>query len=384
MCMIIASMTEKYRRSERDELFQKAERELQYAAQIYRIGERFEGLEPELSKITMLDVTQIPGCHYGAKNVFVPMIRELEDRRIASIDSRIVVSPDTAILVEPSTGNGWVAFSDAAEMLGYEHMVVMPDGLPDARYNHPLGREVEMIRTPKEEYVEGLPRKLNELMNQNRQRIREGKKIFVTPNHAAGRAHITAEKMSDLGRRLLENIGDSRDPITLIVSMGNGASVCGVGGYVKKNIHESKLVVTESFAYGGGYDWYAKRNGLSSYRELFGIDLGDSRLMAKFSAYGTNAPIGMEMPLQTRAIEGDLIDEYVLFTDNEVLQAFKDLKSNDDHLKNALELSNYSLLPQALAETYGNSTLANIAESKRFGNKGERVVALAYDSRKNY
>ena len=92
----------------------------------------------------------------------------------------------------------------------------------------------------------------------------------------------------------------------------------------------------------------------------------------------------MEMPLQTRAIEGDLIDEYVLFTDNEVLQAFKDLKSNDDHLKNALELSNYSLLPQALAETYGNSTLANIAEAKRFGNKGERVVALAYDSRKNY
>src|SRR3989344_4645998 len=173
--------------AEREKLFRIAEEKLHFPVQVYRLGDRFEGLSPEVAGVTMLDVTKIPGCHYGAKNIFVPIIRHLESTRKLDGKSRIVVSPEKTILVEPSTGNGWVAFSDASEMLGYEHMVVMPDGLPDARYNHPLGREVEMIRTPKEEYVEGLPRKLNELMNQNRQRIREGKKIFVTPNQAAGK-----------------------------------------------------------------------------------------------------------------------------------------------------------------------------------------------------
>jgi len=109
-------MTEQYKPSpEREELFRKAERELRHLAQVYSLGERFEGLEPELASITMLDVTQIPGCHYGLKNVFVPIIRNLENRRLPGGTSRMVVSPETAILVEPSTGNGWVAFSDASE-----------------------------------------------------------------------------------------------------------------------------------------------------------------------------------------------------------------------------------------------------------------------------
>src|SRR3990167_362529 len=137
-------MTEQYNPSqEREELFHKAEQELQQPAQIYRLGERFEGLGPELSSIVILDVTEIPGCHYGAKNVFVPIIHKLENRRVSSGDTRVIISKETAILVEPSMGNGWVAFSDASEMLGYEHVVVMPDGLQDARYRHPKGRKKE-------------------------------------------------------------------------------------------------------------------------------------------------------------------------------------------------------------------------------------------------
>ena len=111
----------------REALFYTAEHELHYSVEIYRLEDRFEGLTPELAAITMLDVTKIPGCHYGLKNVFVPLIHQLE------IDHSSV-SPQTAILVEPSTGNGWVAFSDAAAMLGYEHVVVMPDGLPEGRF----------------------------------------------------------------------------------------------------------------------------------------------------------------------------------------------------------------------------------------------------------
>lgn len=370
---------------EREKVFRKAEAELHFRAEVYRLGDRFEGLSPKIAAVTLLDVTKIPGCHYGAKNVFVPIIRYLETMRSSGGKSRMVVSPEKAILVEPSTGNGWVAFSDAAEMLGYEHMVVMPDGLPEPRYHHPKGRQVEIIRTPKEEYAEGLPKQLQALIDQNKQRLAEGKKIYASPNHATGKVDITVEAMSDLGRQLITNLGELHDPLRVVISMGNGASLCAIGEYVKKHSDNAKVVATESFAYGGGYERYVEGKGLISYRELFGIDPGNPDLMAKFSAFGTNAPIGIEMPLQTRAFSSDLIDDYVLFADNKVLQAYEGLQPKDDYEINALHLPNYSTLPRILFETYGNSTLANIAVASRFTGKGDiNVVAVAYDARKQY
>ena len=67
---------------ERENLFRAAETELHFPAQIYRLGDRFEGLAPELTEITMLDVTNIPGCHYGLRNVFLPLIRQRERERL--------------------------------------------------------------------------------------------------------------------------------------------------------------------------------------------------------------------------------------------------------------------------------------------------------------
>lgn len=369
--------------TERDDLFRRAERELLYSAQVYKLGDRFEGLTPELAAITMLDVTQVPGCHYGLKNVFVPIIRHLESKRPLGGTLRMVVSPETAILVEPSTGNGWVAFSDASEMLGYEHIVVMPDGLPEPRYQHPQGRKVEIIKTPKEEYAEGMPKKLQALMDQNKQRLADGKKIYVCPNHAVNRADITVETMSELGRQLIANLKEP-DPLRVVISMGNGSSLCAIGEYVKAHSDNAKVVAIESFAYGGGYDRFAQRKGQASYKDLFGIDPGHQNLMARFSAFGTNAPIGIEMPLHERAMEGELIDDYILFADSEVLHAYEGLQSGEEYVRNALDLSNISKLPHVLFERYGNSTLANIAVASRFTGRGERVVAMAYDGREKY
>ena len=369
---------------EREGIFRAAEEKLHFFGEVYRLGERFEGITPELADVAVLDVTKIPGCHYGARNIFVPIIHYLESMRSIGGKGRMVVSPETAILVEPSTGNGWVAFSDAAEMLGYEHVVIMPDGLPEPRYHHPEGRKVEIIKTPKEEYAEGMPKQLQALMDQNKQRLKEKKKIYVSPNHAVNRSDIAVEAMSELGRQLISNLGELSEPLRVIVSMGNGASLCAVGEYVKKHSDNAKVVATESFAFGGGYDRFAKGKERMSYKQLFGIDIGNPALMAKFSTYGTNAPIGIKMPLHERAMNGGLIDDYVLFSDDKVLKAYRELWPREDHLNNALNLPNYSTLPHALVETYGNSTLANIAVASRFTCKGERVVAIAYDSRKQY
>jgi len=362
----------------REMLFARAETELHYQAQVYRLGERFEGLAPELAQITMLDVTQVPGCHYGLKNIFVPLIKYLEAEKR--------VTPANSKLIEASTGNGWVAFSEAAQLLGYEHAVIMPDGLPETRYQHPAGRNVEIIKTPKEKYAEGMPEELEQLtkLSFNRERIQNGARKYVSPNHAAGdeiKTNITVKAMSELGQQLLANIGEQDEPIRVVVSMGNGASLCALGEYVKNHTNGAKVVATESLPYGGGFDRFARQHNLSSYKELFGIDPGDPRLMAHFSAFGTNAPIGIDMPLQNRAFDRNLIDKYELFTDNEALQAYNELP---EHMENGAKIPNTDALPRVLYETFGNSTLGNIAVAAKFTGRGERVAAMAYDDRQNY
>lgn len=369
---------------ERERLFKEVEQELHFPAEVYKLGERFEGLPRELAPIRILDVTKIPGCHYGARNVFVPIIHHLEEVGVpVGKGKQVPVSPENAILVEPSTGNGWVAFSDAAERLGYEHFVVMPDGLPETRYKHPRGRNVKILKTPEQEYALGMPKAMLSLVTQNRNRFKEGKKIFVSPNHPVGGADITVRAMSDLGRQLLEGLGKRNRPLRVVLSMGNGSSLCAIGEYVKSHAKNAKVVTTESFAYGGGYDKFLQQRGYR-YRNFFGIDPGHPYLMYHFSAWGTNAPIDIEMPLQTRAIKSGLIDNYKLFTDDKVLAAYTGIYPTVAQYYVAKHLPNYSKLPQVLSEKYGNSTLANIAVAAKFTQRGEIVVAMAYDGRENY
>lgn len=377
-------MTEYPGKNSREELFAGAEKKLQYPPQIYPLGKRFEDLTPELAEVWVLDVTQIPGCHYGLKNVFVPIIKNLEEKGVKVEDRIVDVTPDTAILIEPSTGNAWVAFSNAANFLGYEHRVIMPAGLPEARYRHPQGREVNIIRTPAEDYALGMPRELKKLIKKNPQRLAGGEKIYVTPNHAVGAAETTIKTMSEMGRQLLNNIGNNPLPLKVIVSMGNGASLCALGEYVIEHKPGSQVVVTESFAYGGGYNQFASLKGFPSYRELYGIDPGNSQLMKVFSAYGTYAPIGIPLPLQERAFAGNLIYEYILFTDTEVMRNYVKLQPSAKYLKRVKQLLNYSALPEKLINTFGNSSLANIITASQFTQKGELVVAMVYDGRKNY
>lgn len=369
----------------RERLYTHLEKALYFPADVYPLGGRFEGLQPELASLIMLDVTRVPGCHYGVKNVFVPIIHGLEEHGVMVGEKHVDVSPNTAILIEPSTGNGWVAFSNAAEVLGYEHLVVMPDGLPQARYRHPQGKDVHIIKTLAQEYALGMPKQLKALIKQNPQRLMNGKKIYVTPNHPIGAAEITIKTMSELGWQLLKKLGDQPLPLRVIVSMGNGASLCALGEYVKKFAPGSKVVATESFVFGEGYDKFTKQKNLPRYKNLYGIEPANMDLMRTFSAYGTNAPIGIELPLQERAILGDLIDQYVLFTDARALKKFAQLPTTiSQHLKNVQKLPNYSNLPQSLFNTFGNSTLANIATASQFAGKGELVIAMAYDGRGNY
>lgn len=366
---------------DRERLYEETAARLHFKAEVYPLEDRFYRLPLSLARIFVLDVTRVPGCHYGLKNVFVPIIKNLEEIRNKG-ETR--VTPDNVILVEPSTGNGWVAFSDAAEALGYEHVVVMPDGLPEARYQHPLGRFAKIIKTPKELYAKGLPLQVKSMLDSNTERIKKGEKIYVSPNHAVAAGDIAVSAMAELGKQLVNQLQPKR-PLTVVVSMGNGASACALGEYVKNHTLQARIIATESFAYGGGYDWFARQHSWRRYAEIYGFEPGNPIVLAGFKTWGTNAPIGVNLPLQARAIEGPLLSDYALFTDDDVLRAHANTPATSmmEGIAPRL-LPNYSNLPSCLIYTYGNSTLANIAVAERAQEPGRITVAMAYDSRNNY
>jgi len=362
---------------EREALFQKAVEELQHRIQVYHLNDRFD-LPPEYEGILAIDASKVPGCHYSVDNVFARIIRRLEEQGVKIGDKYIQVTPENTILFESSSGNAWVAFVNAARKLGYECRVIMPDGLPEPRYQHPDGSKIDIIRTPKEEYVLGMPKKMKELVIQNRQRLAEGKKIFVSPNHSIYGADITVKAMGTMIDQLVEEYDGLVDK--LFVSMGNGASACGLGESVKAKFPTAKVYVTESFAYGGGWDKFAKRKGLPSYLELYGIEPGS--LMAHFKEIGTNAPIGIELPLQERALK--IIDEYVLITNQDVLNAFKQTHPSLEKLERVHKLPKWDNAPAILYLNYGNSSLGNIMAAVHNLKPGETCAVTIYDGRSNY
>jgi hypothetical protein len=210
---------------DRTALFAEIEANLHFRAEVYQLGEYFEGLPSELALITLLDVTNIPGCHYGLRNVFVPIIRQLELGGIRVGGQTLPVTPETVRIMEGSTGNGYAAAKNAAERLGYEFIAVMPDGMPQARYSPPGGKEIVFIKspatqddidlalletpgalviilTPAAEYAEGIPRQILSLLKENKERVSSRKKLIASPDHSVGSADTTIATMAELGIQL--------------------------------------------------------------------------------------------------------------------------------------------------------------------------------------
>ena len=134
-----------------------------------------------------------------------------------------------------------------------------------------------------------------------------------------------------------------------------------------------------------GYDTFAaQKKNLPRYIDLFGIDPNNQNLMETFDLYGTNRAIGIDLPLQTAAMEGDLISNYMLVTNDNAILTFMDIAPLQENIDNVRGLVNYDSLPESLKAKFGNSTLANIAAVSACVGTEEQVVAMAYDSRKNY
>jgi len=369
---------------ERQQLFDKLDGELKGNAEFYFLDERFP--EEEFPEIICIDVSQVEGCHYGHNNVFVPLIERLEKQGI-SIDGEVhQVTPDKAILIEPSTGNGFIAFTKAAHLLGYETKVIMPDGMPEARYRGGENYAAEIIRTPAEKYARGMPERIEELIAQNRQRLKSGEKIFASPNHCIGESgDITVARMGLMVKQLDRWMGANYSGVigSLSVSVGNGSSLCGLGEAIKRLNPQTQVHATESFACGLYYNEFARNNGLDSYLKLYGIEPAADILMKHFTEYGTNAPIGIKFPLQKRGL--NIVDNVILCANHELLDAFNNgFNPSMKHFNQASRLPRWDKLPQRLHDHYGNSSLMNIAAAISVAEEDAAGIAMIYDGRDKY
>lgn len=381
---------------DRKELYINLKKEIVSKPQVYPL----EGVcSPESgNKVFVIDFSRQSGSHY--RGVFVHLIELLENKGVSIDKKRYPVAPETAILVEPTTGNGGEDFIRAANALGYECHVVMPDGMPRARYRPMMelgGSEGTVIRTPKEDYAIGMRNKLAELISSNPIRIANGEKFYASPNHCCNdRAAITTALMA----RMIDSYIDSftsqpaRGVDLAVFAMGNGSSVLGPGERVKELWPNARIHCVESLASGLFFNKFRHAHSIPDYKSLFGIETAvydnnrASPLMPAFSLYGTNSPLGVSLPSQDRALDG-VVDDVVLVNDCRVNALHERLVSSVNARDQAKSLVFWDGIQEFLKEknySFGNSSAACVGVALRWleNKMNKTVLTVVYDGLDKY
>lgn len=364
---------------ERLEFFAAAKKEMESDPKIYSL---VDVVKDPTNHIYVIDHSAQEGCHY--RGIFIRLIEILENEGLKKESGILPIRPDTAILVETTTGNAGIDFFAAATKAGYEAAVIIPDGLPSSRYR-PLERFGQtIIKTPPEGYALNMPDALTKLLRQNKERLRRGEKMYVSPNHSMGRmAQVTTLTMATMIDRFTDTIDEQID--LAIFGMGNGSSVYGPAKRLREFSPSTQIVAVESIASGGAYEIMHP----GKYEELFGLRPGDPRLMAHYKLFGLNAPISVEMPSKTQAITERIVDEIELVTDNGMNRTMEKIDTVlPDHRQNFLQLPNWELTKKVVESRYkfGNSSMANISVALQFleNKKNTNVLCIVYDGQEKY
>lgn len=373
---------------ERQQLFDIVEAATISSPRIYELNRLHL---PKNNHIIVLDFSHQPGCHY--RGVFVKLIKHLEENGIKIDGETYLVTPETAILAEASTGNAYEDFAIAANLLGYKDKVkvVMPDGLPEARYSPAKKYGVKIIKTPAQNYAIGMRDGLVRMLKTNSDRVSKGKLFSASPNHSGkDTGEITTTHMGKMIDQLVEVYDEVID--FAVFGLGNGSSITGPG---RRLIEESAsdIYAVEPFATGLAYDMW--RPG--EYKETFDIEPANKDLLKNFRIYGLNAPVckdtsqqGKILPLQTKAIK-EVVDRIILVNDAEVNSRFKKLKPSSMAKRNADGLVMWDKTQERLINegyNFGRSSAACIgAALQEFSLKNLRytnALCIVYDDTSKY
>ncbi len=164
-----------------------------------------------------------------------------------------LLTPES-VIVEPTTGNTGIALSLVAAVKGYRMIVVMPEFVSQERTVICQALGAEVIRTPKEEGIEGV--------------IRKAKEIVTTTPHAfmpdqfSNPANPKAHRETT-GKEILEQTDGKLD--AFVAAAGTGGTLSGVASILKEVIPSVKVVVVEpagSPVLSGGNPGYHRIEGI--------------------------------------------------------------------------------------------------------------------------
>ncbi len=159
-----------------------------------------------------------------------------------------------SVIVEPTTGNTGIALSLVAAAKGYSMIVVMPEFVSEERTYICKSLGAKVIRTPKEEGVEGMLRKASEI-------AKTTLNAFM-PNQFSNPANPKAHRETT-GREILEQT--DRTINVFVCAAGTGGTFTGVATLLKEKIPGIKIVVVEpegSAVLSGGKPGFHKIEGI--------------------------------------------------------------------------------------------------------------------------
>lgn len=141
------------------------------------------------------------------------------------------------VIVEPTTGNTGIALSLVAAMKGYSMIVVMPEFVSQERTYICELFGAQVIRTPKEEGIEGVIRKAKE--------IAETTPNAYMPDQFRNPANPKVHRETT-GREILEQTDGRLD--VFVAAAGTGGTLTGVASLLKEKVPGVKVVVVEPVA----------------------------------------------------------------------------------------------------------------------------------------
>ncbi len=174
-----------------------------------------------------------------------------------------------SVIVEPTTGNTGIALSLVALVKGYSMIVVMPEFVTPERTYICEAFGAKVIRTPKEDGVEGMIQKAKEIAASTPNAFMPDQ--FMNPANPKAHRETT-------GREILEQTDKQID--VFVTAAGTGGTFTGVASLLKEVIPNIKIVVVEpenSAILSGGTPGFHKIEGIGEgfIPEVLDINLYD-------------------------------------------------------------------------------------------------------------
>lgn len=269
-------------------------------------------------------------------------------------------------VLETTSGSAGVSFAAIGTALGYECLVMIPEGGEKAREYAIVEAGGILIPTPKEDYVKAFKREVVKFLAKRR---REGRPV-VYLNHSMGpnetENEVTTGALAEIGEELL------RDLLTLdyfFAAVGNGSSILGPGRVLKGR---SRIVTFEPFQSGVAFEILYP----GEYERMYRITPGRlSRHRLPGMSYQ-----GIDFPhIRIAFTEEKFVERTWLVSDSRTDEEYRERTG----LSLTRDLPHWDSIE---LPDFGRSTRAGVAVALELAKEVENktIVLLAYDKADRY